>query len=115
MPAQLISGSTKIMPTTLSEYSSDQDGGTIMHPILGRAAADVTLRPASLRTGSFVLDFRTEAASESARAALATAVVWTLSHTEQTTLNMRCIVRGVTREVAGNGRWPVSVRFEEVA
>lgn len=115
MPAQIVNGSTTLRPTALSEYKSDQDGGTILHPILGRASGDVTLRPALLRAGSFVLDFRTEATSESARAALSTAVVWTLTHTEQTSLNMRFIVRGLEREVAGNGRWPVAVRFEEVS
>lgn len=113
MPAQIKSGTTTLSPATLSAYTSTQQGGTIAHPILGRAGADFTLRPAGLRTGSFTLDFRTSALSESARAALATAVVWTLTHPEQTSLNMRFVVTGLTRDVEGNGRWPVTVTFEE--
>lgn len=114
MPALITNGGITVAPAALSEYKSDQEGGTILHPILGRASADATLRPARLRTGSFVLDFRTSALSESARASLSAALVWQLNHSEQTSLNMRFIVRGLAREVMGDGRWPVTVTFEEV-
>ncbi|WP_270353453.1 hypothetical protein [Microbacterium testaceum] len=115
MPATLISGTTTLNPLALSEYTSDQNtGGAILHTILGRPDPDVTLRPLGLRTGVMTLDFTTEALSNAARIALARAGGWTLTHTERTSVNMRFIARGVSRPIERDGRWKVTVRYEEI-
>jgi hypothetical protein len=115
MPATFTSGSTTLSPRTLSDYTSDQDGGgAIVHPILGRADPDVTFRPLGMRTGSMTLDFATEALSSAARVALARSGAWTLAHTERPTVNMRFIARGVSRPIESNGRWMLTVRYEEI-
>lgn len=114
MPAILTLGASTLTPTALSEYTSDQAGGAILHEILGRRDPDVTFRPSNLRTGSFVLDFPTEAASASARVALSAAGGWTLAHSERTSVNMRFIVRNVSRPVESDGRWMLQVQYEEI-
>ena len=114
MPAALSNGSTTITPIALSEYMSSQEGGAILHRILGRREPDVTLRPAELRTGSFTLDFDSEGAAEDARAALSESGAWTLEHTERPSVNMRFIVRRLSLSLSGNGRWALPVSYEEV-
>lgn len=116
MPASLVSGATTLSPLTLSGYSSDQDsGGAIVHTILGRTDPDVTFRPLGLRTGSMVLDFATtETLSNAARTALAKSGAWTLTHSERPTINMRFVTRGVSRPIEADGRWMLTVRYEEI-
>lgn len=114
MGATLTSGSTTIAPIAFSDYTSEQEGGSIRHEILGRTNPDVTLRPAGLRTGSFTLDFASETASSSARTALTAAAAWTLTHTERTSVNMRFIPRRISRPVDAGGRWVVTVSYEEI-
>jgi hypothetical protein len=114
MPAVLTSGSTTLTPRTLSDYSSENAGGSIVHAILGRREPDVTLRPVGLRTGSMTLDFATEALANTAHGALTIAAVWTLQHSERATVNMRFIVRRITRTVEADGRWFFTVGWEEI-
>lgn len=114
MPAILTMGATSLAPTALSAYTSDQAGGSILHDILGRRDPDVTFRPAGLRSGSFVLDFPTEALSGSARVALSAAGGWTLTHSERTSINMRFVVRNVSRPLEADGRWMIQVQYEEI-
>lgn len=114
MPALITNGTTTVAPLSLSAYSSDQAGGAIVHDILGRSTPDVTLRPLEMRTGSLVLDFATEALSSDARNALSASSSWTLTHSERTSVNMRFIVRRLSRAIENNGRWMLSVTWEEV-
>lgn len=114
MPASLTSGSTTITPRALSGYTSDQEGGSIRHDILGRSTPDITLRPVGMRSGSFTLDFSSESAAATARTALAGASAWTLAHTERTSVNMRFIVRRLSRTLEGDGRWYMTVSYEEM-
>lgn len=114
MPSILTRGATTVTPIALSDYTSDQEGGTILHPILGRTNPDVTHRPAGMRTGSFALSFATEAASNTARVALAEAGGWQLTSAERPTVNMRFIVRRVSRPILLTGEWQVTVGYEEI-
>ncbi|SDP07292.1 hypothetical protein SAMN04487788_1945 [Microbacterium testaceum StLB037] len=114
MPATIASSVATLTPAALSNYTADQDGGSILHDILGRTEDDITLRPAGMRKGTMTLDFATDALANAARVSLGAAAVWTLTHTERTTVNMRFVVRRHGREVAGDGRYAVRVDFEEV-
>jgi len=111
----LYNGPTTLTPVALSEFKESLGGGPLVHPILGKRKPDVTMRSLGLRTGSFTLDFSTEARSAAAVEALGVARVWMLRHDDAPTLNMEFVVTGVTREVDGSGRWPVSVEFEEIS
>lgn len=51
----------------LNAWESQDEPGTIVHPILGSEWPDVTLRPAQARTGTLRLLFATSADAESAR------------------------------------------------
>lgn len=115
MPAVLANTASTLYPTALSEYSSEQDGGSIRHEILGRVDPDVTFRPLMLRTGSFTVDFTTDALASDARKALSVAGAWTLAHSERASVNMRFIVRRLSRVIdGGNGRWSLNVSYEEI-
>lgn len=113
MPALITSGSLVVAPVALSAYASDQDGGTIVHRILG-GGVDVTLRPVDLRTGSMSIDFATDSAAATARTRLSGANVWTLAHSDRTTVNMRFIVRRLSQVIDGGGRWSLTIGWEEV-
>lgn len=115
MPATIASAVATLTPLALSDYTADQDGGSILHDILGRTNPDVTLRPAGMRRGTMTLDFASDALAAAARVSLAGAAVWTLTHTERASINMRFIVRRHGRAVAGDGRYAVRVDFEEVS
>lgn len=114
MPALITNGSKTLTPLALSAYTADQNGGSIRHDILGRATPDVTLRPLGMRTGSFDLDFISDTLANTARVTLTAASSWTLTHSERPSINMRFIVRRLGRVLEGNGRWSISVEWEEV-
>ena len=114
MPHTLTRGSTTLTPLALSEYTSDQDGGSIFHDIPGRADPDVTLRPAGLRSGMFTLTFAGESESNAARVALAAIGVWQLQSTERSSINMRFVVTRISRPIITSGHWGVTVTYREV-
>lgn len=113
MTALITSGATVVEPSALSSYSADQEGGTIVHPILG-GGRDITLRPVNPRTGSMTLDFPTEDDGSTARETLSAAKVWTLDHSERPSVGMRFIVRRLSQLIDGGGRWALTVAWEEV-
>ena len=114
MSAILNNSSTTLTPRALSDYTSDQEGGAIIHRVLGRREPDVTFRPAELRTGTMVLDFETEEAAAAAREALSESGAWTLAHSARPSVNMRFIVRRLSAPISGDGRWMVQVSYEEI-
>lgn len=60
--------STSITPAfVLGPFQAFDEAGSLVHPILGRSADDVTLRPAKLGTGNLELYFLTADDAETAR------------------------------------------------
>lgn len=107
-----------ITPTAVANYSSTIEGGNIVHPILGRRDPDITLRPASLRTGTLSLIFDDETASRTAENDHATGGVFGLLHPSLPTVEMSYIVpRGgqITRTKSDSGEWILTVAFQEVS
>lgn len=105
-----------IAPSVVSEYDSTRAGGNIIHPILGRAQPDVTLRPAALRTGTLEAVFANEAASLAAADALATTSTATFDD-PATSVNMTFVLGegGVQRRRdPGRTVWIVTVDYVEV-
>lgn len=104
-----------ITPVAVSEYSVEQEGGNIVHPILGSSDVDVVLRPASMRKGTLTLTFSTAADAAAARVQHATGGVFTLASPTVNVVNMGYILDGRLGTVQGKaGEWTLAVDFHEV-
>lgn len=117
----ITSGLFLITPTVVLGYGSAREAGTIVHPIINRAAPDVTLRPARLRSGDALeLGFSSatsEADSKTAEEILSMPAVFTLSSADRTTVVMSFVVRGTvkrTLEDVTRNAWVVSFGWQEV-
>lgn len=121
MATAIVSGSFVIEPQVVLNISTDQTSGVIVHPILGRANPDVTIRPAGLRTGTIEMGFAgpySEAESEATRAAHATGAVFALTSDDRETYEMFYVPSGrISRELedASRDAWIVRVDYQEVA
>lgn len=120
MTTYLLTGDAVIAPTIVTALSTGRPVATIVHPILGRDAPDVTVRPAGLRTGSLELGFSgedAETASADAERLLAAGVA-TIVTDERATLAFSFVAQGtVTRDLEPVTRdaWLVRLDFQEVA
>jgi hypothetical protein len=121
MSTLITTGAETITPTQILGYADASEGGNIIHPILGRAEPDVTLRPGGLRSGTLTLGFQgatSESDSAVARALLNSGVVFNIVSTDRGTIEMAFVRSGqVGRELEDNTRdaWTVTVDFHEVA
>lgn len=113
-----ISHSTGVItPTIVDGYSAARSPRTIMHPILGRDADDVTLRPAALRRGTLKLVFALEADAVSALEILATPQVLTVADPD-IDIAMSFVVAeedvSIELDDETRGAWIVSTPYREV-
>lgn len=115
MAHTIASGATVISPDAVDEYESRSTPGTIVHDIINREDPDVTLRPASTRSGSLKLTFSDQVASRAAEDALRTGAVWTWT-APIPELSMSFVVYGgdIVRRWMSSGRWVVEVPYREV-
>lgn len=111
-------GATTITPTLIDGYESTRESRNIVHPIIGTASPDVTIRPAMLRRGTLRLLFTTEAAAKTAEDTHANATEpATLVAPEASTVDMTYVVDGrISRALdeATRRAWIVLVDFQEV-
>ncbi|MDU0367677.1 hypothetical protein RWH45_10650 [Microbacterium sp. KSW4-17] len=120
MPTVITVGASTIAPQQVMNITSQQESGTIVHPILGRAFPDITLRPAGVRTGTITMGFAgptAETDAATARALLASGVVFTIAPEERTSLSMACIVSGrisLDLEDVTRDAWVLTVDYQEV-
>lgn len=142
MTTIITSGADTIYPTIVDGYESSRSARNIVHPILGRATPDVSLRPAQLRTGTLTLVFGdttetselvvidgivqplTTPAQNAEEASLiavdlhATGGVFSLSDTDRPSILMSYVVRpgDIRRDLDEQTRevWIVSIPFQEV-
>lgn len=121
MPTTITSGASTITPTQVLGYSSSRPVMNIIHPVLGAASPDVTLRLAGLRKGTLELGFQgttSEATSLAAENLLKSAVTFTLTSTDRTSIQMNFVLDGtLERELEGESRnaWIVTFGWQEVA
>lgn len=111
---------TPIAPIVVDGYESQRTSGNVVHNIVGRSSPDVTLGPASLRTGTLELVFPDELDAKAAEDAHALPVAFTLSSDDRSTIEMYYVVNNndrVRRALDDETRevWIVSVPFQEVA
>lgn len=115
----ITSGASTITPTIILDYSSDREAQSIVHPILGSSNPDITLRPASLRTGRLALGFQgssSETDSKTAVDLLSTAATFNLVSPDRSTIPMLFVVQGrVSRDLEDVSRdaWLVTFDYQE--
>ncbi|MCR2785439.1 MULTISPECIES: hypothetical protein [unclassified Microbacterium] len=120
MATVLTTGASVIAPTIVLNISSSREAQNLVHPIIGRAQPDITLRTAGVRTGQLELGFEgltSEADSATAESLLAGAAVWTIVSDERSTLEFSFVVTGsVTRDLDSDSRdaWVVKIDYQEV-
>lgn len=122
MAVTITAGPVALTPDLINGYDTTRTGRTIVHDIIGAYTADVTLRFASLRTGTLHLVYTSANAendSDNALAALATAVVFTLTVDDVPTAAMSFVVPAggrITRTLDDTTRaaWTVDLDYQEV-
>lgn len=113
-------GVDTIEPTIIEGYRSERESRNIVHPILGRAEPDVTLRPSSLRGGSLTLGFESATSEDDSKAAediLGDSGVFALTSSDRSTVDMSFVVVGTpARELEDETRdaWLVVFEYQEV-
>lgn len=116
MPTIITSGDITLTPDAIDGYSSERESGNIVHPILGRANPDTTLRAASLRTGTLRLTFGGEAESKEAEDVHAVGGVFAIISPERSSVEMSYTLadRGRIRRTWDNaGFWTLEVDYQE--
>lgn len=117
MATTITSGATTITPELVTGWETDQETRNIIHPIIGSANPDVTLKPANLRTGTIELLFLTASDANDARLAHATGGVFQLVSTELSVVDMYYVVSGNINTVLEDSTrnvWTLSVDYQEV-
>lgn len=116
--ATFSNGTDSITPILIDGYSSESPSGTVVTPLLGSEDVAVTLRPASLRTGTMRLNMGPdEDAAAAAETALRGAHVWTLVTDDRESVDMSFVVTDrITRELDNQTRgvWFVGFGWQEV-
>lgn len=111
------SDAATVVPTlVLSNWSSDDEPQTLVHPILGREFPDVTLRPAMARTGTLRLFFWDYAAADAARKFHHAAAVFR-TVTDMAWLPRAYVPNGpirCTQQAENAARWVLEIPFQEL-
>lgn len=110
-------GWTTITPVAVSSpYETSQPSRNVFHDVIGRAAPDVSLAPASPRQGTLTLGFDDSNVAESARLLLSTPAMFTYVDDTIDTLGMRFAVDGMitTRYDADDQLWTLDFSYREV-
>lgn len=116
MTTTITDGTTAVEPVLVTSLETGSEGGTIVHPLLGGGAPDVTLRRSSLRSGTLELLFDDEVQAQTAYALHELLVTLTLTDDVDAWRSMRYVRTGrlALREEAGHDVWIVALAFQEV-
>lgn len=118
MSTTISDGDTTLHPTVVDGWEASREGQNIVHPILGRANPDVTIRPAMLRNGTLRLVFPLEADAAEAVDLHGDASTLTLASTDRDYLDMTYVVAGRVRLILDDTTrdvWVVEVDYQEVS
>lgn len=121
MATIIVQGADVIAPSIVLGIMPGRESQNLVHPIIGRAEPDVTLRPANLRTGSIEMGFAgptAEADSYAAEMLHAAGGIFTVISDERSTLGLSYVTTGrIVRELEDATRdgWILRVEFQEVA
>lgn len=109
---------TAIVPDLVMPFEGDDQAGTVVHPIAGRAYPDVTLAEASAGTGTLRLFFLTYGDAEAARQFHRAAAAFTLTAPDMPWLPHYYVVIdriGRAQQTENRKRWMITVPYQEVA
>lgn len=119
MTTTIAQGATTLTPQLLLGYASTRDSGNIIHRAIDDPSnIDVTLRPASLRSGTLRFLFLTHAEGLAAEALHSNATALTLNDTDLPGVDMSYVVDGrIELELDDETRlrWVLSVDYQEVS
>jgi hypothetical protein len=107
----------RITPLLVLGYETTRQSQSIFHDIIG-GGQDVTLRPASLRSGTLRLLFATEDDAVAAETAHAAGKVLRLADADRPSVTMSYVLDGaLTRRLDDGTRklWTLDVAYQEVA
>lgn len=123
MSATITRGATVLRPTAVTSIRTERESRNIVHDIIARADADVSLRPAGLRSGTIELAYHSspsaETDSELAEQQHALSGVFTITAPGRPSLSFTYVTAEggrIARELnTETGVWTVRVDFQEVA
>lgn len=117
MTTTIVSGSDIITPLDVIDYQSERESGNIVHRVINRQNADITLRPSQLRQGTLELIFTDENASLTALNIIATAGVMQVLDSDVPSIEMSFIASGRTSRTIDPSRvvWVLSIDYQEVS
>lgn len=117
MANTITDGTTVITPELILGWNASQATRNIIHPIIGKASPDVTLKAAGLRTGNLELLFMNATEAETARTMLSQALPFLIESDEAFLDNFRFVVASSISsalEDTTRNMWTISVDFQEV-
>jgi hypothetical protein len=113
----LTDGIETVVPMMVLGWSGINANRTVIHPLIGSAEPDVTLRPSSTRTGTMAILCADEAEMIAVRDLHTEGAVLTLTEDVVVSLDMTYVVSGdVTWELdtTTRTRWTVTVPYTEI-
>lgn len=116
--ATITSGILTFTPSLITAWAVSQTSRNVVHEIMMRATPDVTLKPASSRSGTLDMLFSSSTEAEAARVALAAGTVFTISGAETWLEGFTFVASGTisaTLDDSTRVLWTVSADFREVS
>lgn len=117
MTITISSGTLTFSPELITAWGTSQESRNVIHPIIGKSDPDVTLKPASTRSGTLELLFSSATAANSARGVLASGTVFTISGSETWLNGIDFVMSGsISAALEDDTRrlWTISADFTEV-
>ena len=115
--ATISAGTLTFSPELVTAWETSQESRNVIHVIIGRADPDVTLKPASSRTGTLEMLFLTASAANTARGILGAGAVFTISDSETWLDGFNFVMSGTISaalEDTTRNLWTVNADFTEV-
>lgn len=115
--ATITSGSLSFSPVLITAWEVSQTSRNVIHTIIGRNDPDVTLKPATTRSGTLQLLFSTATAANTARSILANGTVFTISDSETWLNGLDFVMSGTIStalEDSTRNMWTIQADFTEV-
>lgn len=115
--ATITAGTLTFSPQLITAWETSQDSRNVVHAIIGRADPDVTLKPASTRTGTLEMLFLSASAANTARGILGAGAIFTISDSETWLDGFNFVMSGtISAALEDETRqlWSVTADYTEV-
>jgi len=115
--ATISSGTLTFTPELITAWETSQNSRNVIHDIIGKSDPDVTLKPASTRSGTLEMLFLSASAANSARGVLANGTIFTISDSETWLNGLDFVMNGTISaalEDTTRDLWTITADFVEV-